>query len=97
MGFILFYKMPVTTIKHHVWRFLLFCDISLFEKLIEKSSDPHSLTFVRGAIPVIAYKLWNKSVIGLRRWNISTQKRTVCYIEIDVILYVIKGSMKLIH
>ena len=41
---------------------------------------------IRGASPGISYKLRNKDAIGGRGWNIATQERKICYVEIEIIL-----------
>ena len=49
-------------------------------------------------IPVsmgIPYKLRNKDAIGGRGWNIATQERKICDVEIEIVTFVINGSVKL--
>ena len=94
-NFILFDKIPVSTIKLPQWRFQAFLDVSLFEKLIWKSRRPQDKTSIRGASPGISYKLRNKVAIGGRGWNIATQERKICDVEIEIVTFVINGSVKL--
>ena len=86
--FILFDKIPVSTIKLPQWRFQAFLDVSLFEKLIWKSRHPQDKTSIRGASPGISYKLRNKDAIGGRGWNIATQERKICDVEIEIVTFV---------
>ena len=77
------------------WRFQAFLGVSLFEKLIWKSRRPQDKTSIRGASPGIPYKLRNKDAIGGRGWNIATQERKICDVEIEIVTFVINGSVKL--
>ena len=43
----------------------------------------------------IPYKLRNKDAIGGRGWNIATQERKICDVEIEIVTFVINGSVKL--
>ena len=94
-NFILFDKIPVSTIKLAQWRFQAFLGVSLFEKLIWKSRRPQDKTSIRGGSPGIPYKLRNKDAIGGWGWNIATQERKICYVEIEIVTFVINGSVKL--
>ena len=78
----------VSTIKLPQWRFQAFLDVSLFEKLIWKSCRPQDKTPIRGASPGIPYKLRNKDAIGGRGWNIATQERKICDVEIEIVTFV---------
>ena len=91
---ILFDKIPVSTIKLPKWRFQAFLDVSLFEKLIWRSRRSQDKISIRGASPGIAYKLRNKDAIGGRSWNIATQERKICDVEIEIVTFVINGSVK---
>ena len=47
-----------------------------------------------------AYRIsWEikKNAIDRRRWNITSQERKVCNLEIEIISFVVNGSMKLNH
>ena len=92
---ILFDKIPVSTIKLPQWRFQAFLDVSLFEKLIWKSCRPQDRTSIRVGSPGIPYKLRNKDAIGSRGWNIATQERKIRDVEIEIVTFVINGSVKL--
>ena len=94
-NFILFDKIPVSIIKLPQWRFQAFLDVSLFEKLIWKSRRPQDKTSIRRASPGIPYKLRNKDAIGGRGWNIATQERKICDVEIEIVTFVLNGSVKL--
>ena len=52
-------------------------------------------TSIRWASPSISYKLRNKDVIGGWGWNIATQERKICDVEIEIVTFVIDGSVKL--
>ena len=91
----LFDKIPVSTIKLPQWRFEAFLDVSLFEKLIWKSRRPQDKTSIRWASPGKPYKLRNKDAIGGRGWNIATQERKIYDVEIEIVTFVINGSVKL--
>ena len=43
----------------------------------------------------IPYKLRNKDAIGGRGRNIATQERKICDVEIEIVTFVINGSVKL--
>ena len=43
----------------------------------------------------VSYKLRDKHAIGRRRWNITTQERKVCDVEIEIMSFVVDGSVKL--
>ena len=45
--------------------------------------------------PGISYKLQDKDAIGERSWNIATQERKVCHMEVEIVTFVINGSVKL--
>ena len=92
---ILFGKIPIPTIELPYRRFQTFLDISLPEKLIGQSHRPQNKTFIRGASPGVSDELWDKNAIGGRRWDVATQKRKVCNMEIEIVTFVIKGSAKL--
>ena len=89
------WSFTVSTIKLPKWRFQAFLDVSLFEKFIWKSRGPQDKTSIRGASPGISYKLRNKGAIGGRGWNIASQERKICYVEIEIVTFVINGSVKL--
>ena len=44
-------------------------------------------------MPGVSYKLRNKNAIDRRRWNITTQKRKVCDVEIKIISFVVNRSV----
>ena len=92
---ILLGKIPVPTIELPKWRFQTFLDISLPEKLIGKSHRPQNKTFIRGASPGVSDELWDKNVIGGRRWDVATQERKVCNMEIEIVTFIDKGNAKL--
>ena len=50
---------------------------------------------MRGASPGIPYKLRNIDAIGGRGWNIATQERKICDVAIEIVTFVINGSVKL--
>ena len=91
----MFGKIPVPTIELPKRRFQTFLDISLPEKLIGKSHRPQNKTFIRGASPGVSDKLRDKNAIGGRRWDVATQERKVCNMEIEIVTFVVKGSAKL--
>ena len=91
----MFDKIPVSTIKLLQWRFQAFLDVSLFERLIWKSCSPQDKTSIRWASPGISYKLRNKDAICGQGWNIATQERKICDVEIEIVTFVINGSVKL--
>ena len=47
------------------------------------------------ASPVVSYKLRDKNAIGRQGWNITTQERRICDVEIEIISIVVNGSVKL--
>ena len=51
---------------------------------------------IRGACPVILYKLCDKDAVGGRSWNIATQERKICDMEIEMVTFVINDVVKLI-
>ena len=67
----------------------------LFAKLTGKSPGPQNKTFIRGASPDVLYKLRDKNAIGWRRWNITTQDRGICDVEIEITSCVVDRSVKL--
>ena len=91
----MFGEIPVPTIELPSRRFQTFLDISMPEKLIGKSHRPQNKTFIRGASPGVSDKLCDKNTIGGRRWDVATQERKVCIMEIEIVTFVVKGSMKL--
>ena len=93
--FIMFDEIPISTIKLPEGRFQTFLDISLSEELRWKSRRPWNKTFIRGASPGIPYELWDKNTIGWRRWNIATQERKVCDMEVEIVTFVVEGSLQL--
>ena len=62
-----------------------------------KSRRSQNKTFLRGASPGIPYELWDKHTIGWRKWNIATQERKVCDIEVEIAMFVVKEIVELIH
>ena len=64
-------------------------------KLIGKSHRPQNKTFIRGASPGVSDELWDKNVIGGRGWDVATQERKVCNMEIEIVTFVVKESTKL--
>ena len=56
---------------------------------------PQDKTYIRGVNPGISYKLRNKDAIGGRGWNIATQERKICDVEIEIVTLVINSSVKL--
>ena len=52
-------------------------------------------TFIRRASPGVSDELWDKNAIGRRRWDVATQERKVCNMEIEIVTFVVKGSAKL--
>ena len=56
---------------------------------------PQNKISTRGASPTISYKLRNKNVIGVRSWDIANQERKICDVEIEIVTFVIYGSVKL--
>ena len=59
------------------------------------SLRPQDKTSIRGASPGISNKLRNKDAIGGRGLNIATQERKICDLEIEIVTFVINGSVKL--
>ena len=60
-----------------------------------KSPGPQNKTFTRGASPGLSYTLRDKNAIGWRGWNITTQERKFCDVEIENISFVVDLSVKL--
>ena len=83
-NFILFDKIPVSTIKLPQWRFQAVLDVSLFEKLIWKSRRPQDKTSIRGASPGIPYKLRNKDAIGGRGWKYLIDRKQ--FVQVNGVL-----------
>ena len=52
-------------------------------------------TFIREESPDIPKELWDKNPIDWRRWNIATQERNVCDMEVDIVTFVVKGNVQL--
>ena len=78
-----------------LWRNLILNDdfqrstmYPLFEKLTGKSPGSQNKTLIRGASPGVPYKLRDKNAIGRRRWNIISQERKVCDMEIEIIRFI---------
>ena len=46
-------------------------------------------TSIRGASQTISYNLRNKDAIGGRSWDIATQERKICDMEIETAMFVI--------
>ena len=88
----------------YLLRPILFPNLSLFFRTVlfeypscflDFAADPQNKTFIRGARPGISYKLRDKNATGRRRWNIYTQERKVGDLEIEIISFVVHGSVKL--
>ena len=79
----------------HVTSFVFYIYISLPEKLIGKSHHIQNKHFLRGASPGVLDELWDKKAIGGRIWDVATQERKVCNMEIEIVTFVVKGSTKL--
>ena len=60
-----------------------------------KSHRPQNKRFIRGAIPGVSDQLWDKDAIGWREWDVASQERKVCNMEIEMVTLVVKGSAKL--
>ena len=69
--------------------------MSLPEKLIGKSHRPQNKTLIRGSSPGVSDELWDKNAICGRRWDVVTQERNVCNMEIEIVTFVVKGRAKL--
>ena len=52
-------------------------------------------TSMRGASQGISYKLLDEDAIGGWNFNIATQERNICDLEIEIVTFIIKGSVKL--
>ena len=76
------------TIPNVLWRIP-------FREAYLKSCPPQNKTSIRGASPGISYKLWDQNAIGGRIWYIATQEQKICDMEIEIVTFVINGSMKL--
>ena len=76
---ILFGKIPVLTIELPKRRFKPFLEISL----------------PIWANPGVSDELWDKNAIRGRRWDVATQERKVCNMEIEIVTFLVKGSVKL--
>ena len=63
--------------------------------LLWKSSDFRNKTFIQDVNQGVSNKLRDKNAIGRRRWDITTQERKVCDMEIEIISFVVNGSVKL--
>ena len=85
-------EIPILTIKLPEGRFQTFHDISLSEELRWKSRCPSNKTFIRGTSPDIPYELWDKNTICWQRWNIATQEQKVCDMEVEIVMFVVKGK-----
>ena len=88
-------EIPISTIEPPYGWFQTFPDISMPEKLTWKSHRSQNKTFIRGVSPGVPYSLWNKQTIDWQRWNIATQERKVCNMEIEIVAFFIKGSAQL--
>ena len=64
------------------------------EKPIGKLHRPQNKTCRIGASPGVSDELWNKNAIGGRKWDVATQERKVCNVEIEIVALVVKGSLK---
>ena len=64
-------------------------------KITGKSPDPQNETIIREASVGVSYKFRNKNTIGRRRWNITTQEMEDCDAKIEIISFVVDGSVKL--
>ena len=73
------------------YRFQTFLGISLPEKL-GKSHRPQNKTPIRGASPGVSDEVWDKNAICGRRWDVATQERKVCNMEIIIAMFVVKVS-----
>ena len=91
----LFGKIPVPTIDLSEDFKCSLTNPCLPEKLIGKWHRPQNKTFIRGASPGVSDELWDKNALGGRRWDVATQKRTACNMEIEIETFVVKGSAKL--
>ena len=56
---------------------------------------PPSETFIRGASPGVSDELWDKNAICGWRWDVATQERKICNMEIEIVTLVVKKSAKL--
>ena len=86
-NFILFDKIPVSTIKLLQIQFQAFRNVSLFEKLIWKSLRPQNKTSIRGASPGMLffcypgtenlwYGNWNRHVCHKRKHEVDRPSRS---------------------
>ena len=75
---------------HNVW-----WDTYIDHRTSRKSHRSQNKTLIRGASPGIPYELWDKHTICWRRWNIATQKKKVCDMEVEIVAFVIKRSAQL--
>ena len=41
-------------------------------------------------------RVFNKDAIGGRGWNVATQERKICDVEIEIVTFVVDGSVKMI-
>ena len=94
-NFILLNKIPASTIKLPQCRFQAFFDVSLFDKLIWKSSLPQNETSIRGANPGISYKMWDKDARVGRSWYIASKEQKIWDMEIEIVTFVINGSTRM--
>ena len=60
-----------------------------------KSLRPQNKTFKRGVSPCIPYEMWNEHAVGCQILNIATQERKICDIEVEIVMFVVKGSAQL--
>ena len=41
------------------------------------------------------HTVWDKNVLGWRRWNVATWEMKVCDMEVKIVTFVVKGSVQL--
>ena len=76
-------KNPVMTIKLPQWRIQTLNRIFRFANSF--GSQNYAQVFIRRSSNGISYKLLNKNSKDEWRWNIATQKRKVCNVEIEIV------------
>ena len=71
----------------------MFADIYLPEKFIWKSNfSPNRKAYEEH----VRYYLWDKKAIRVWRWDIASQERKICVMQIEIIIFVLMRNAKLI-
>ena len=88
------YEIPISTIKFPEGRFKRSLTYPC-QRSLDESRATYNKTFKRVANPGIPYELWDKNAIGWRSWNIASQEWKVCGMDVEIAMFVVKGSAHL--